>query len=366
MSTDIRLNSGAGSSIDPAQETSTATLLATGESSAKRLTQTAQEDTEAQIIQKMFAAVGHFFSNATTSTSGVKSTAPTDSLPTLPAPVGGLDLNNLMKALAFETRKQACKDGVNSLENRSKDQEQVGKEQLEELSKQIAAMEKKDFWGGILKIFQWIGTIIGVIASAATLVAGTLSANPALITAGVIGCVMAVESIVSQATDGKVSLLNGFTELFKACGMDEETAKIAGMVVQAVIMVATIAVSVASAVKSAAGTATQLSNAVLTKIMDITMKSQRILNFTSAGLGVAQGSLGIANAVFQNEADKAKASSKELEALMEQVRQAFENEQTLLKNEMERVASLMEKTTELVKDCNRTQSNIVSTTPAMA
>lgn len=364
MSTEIRLNTGTGTSIDPQQDAGKATSLPTGETAAKRMDNVAHNDAAMQTIQKVLASIGLLISGTARANDDASSSA--SSLPDLPPPTGGLDLNSLMKALAFETRKQACREGVNSLENRSKDQERIGKEQLDELAKQIAAMEKKDFWGGILKVFQWIGAVIGIIASAASVAGGVLSGNPALITAGVIGCVMAVESTISLASDGKISLLNGITELFKACGMDEEAANIAAMVVQALITVASIAVSIGAAVKGASAKAAQISDQMLQKIFYITMQGQRVLNFASAGLAAGQGALGIANSVFQNDADKSKANSKELEALMEQVRMSFESEQLLLKNEMERAAALMEKTTEMVKDCNRTQSKIVSTAPAMA
>lgn len=369
MSNSVRLDGGAASSTStqPSQDQETATPLATCESFAKQLDKTAQENAAALAIQKMFASAAQILTKATTQKGEARSdSSATSSLPDLPAPTGPLDLNNLLKALAFETRKQACKDGVNSLEGRSKDQEKLGIEQLEELSKQIAAMEKKDFWGGILKIFQWIGAAIGVIAAVASLAVGIATANPALITAGIIGSIMAVESIVSQATDGKVSLLNGITELLKVCGVDEEAAQIAGMAIQMAIMVAAIAVSVVSAVKQVGSKAVELSSKLSEQIFNIAMKSQLVLNITSAALAGVQGSLGIANAIFQNEAEKTKANTKELEALMEQVRMAFENEQTLLKNEMERVSTLLEKVSELVRNCNNTQTKIVSTAPAMA
>lgn len=368
MANDIRLDSGIAPNLGAQSplESHNETPLVTGESPAKRLVKIAQENAEALAIQKLFASVEKIFSSIATQKSDGSSNSAKSSLPDLPVPTGPLNLNTLMKALAFDTRKQACKDGIDSLENRSKDQAELGKAQLDELAKQISAMEKKDFWGGILKVFQWIGALIGVIASAASLVAGALTANPALIAAGVIGCIMATESIISMATDGKVSLLNGFTELFKACGMEEETAQKWAMGVQALITVATIAVSVAAAVSKVPGKAVELSSTVLEKIFTISMKCQMGLNITSAGLAGVQGSLGIANSIFQSDADHTKANSKELEALMEQVRMAFEAEQGLLKSEMERISVLMEKTTELVNDCNRTQSKIVSTAPTMA
>ncbi len=60
-------------------------------------------------------------------------------LPVLSTPVGGMSLDSLMSAIGNEVRKQACKDGVNSLELRAQQQKEVNDKQLEQLAKPPAS-----------------------------------------------------------------------------------------------------------------------------------------------------------------------------------------------------------------------------------
>ena len=67
---------------------------------------------------------------------GVSTSLDIDELPSLPAPAGPLSLDTLLSAIGYETRQQACRDGVNSLELKGEQQAEVNKKELEELQKQ--------------------------------------------------------------------------------------------------------------------------------------------------------------------------------------------------------------------------------------
>ncbi|NCC04264.1 MAG: type III secretion system protein [Proteobacteria bacterium] len=315
-------------------------------------------------------------------------------LPVLSIPVGSMSLDSLMNAIGNEARRQACKDGVNSLELKAQQQKEVNDKQLEQLAKQLEEMQKKAVLNGFLKAFKIIGMIVGAIASAATIVAGALTGNPLLIAAGCIGMAMTVDTLVSTATDGKVSLMAGFEKLGKAMGMNDETAKWFAFGMQMAIMVVAIGVSLgaglagtsSSAAKVGAdaakvGTevakvgaevakvgaqAAQVSTQAAQKALNVILTAQKILNFTSAGLGVAQGATTVASAVVDYNVAQTKITTKELEAILERLRESIEMDRALVENEMERANDLMAKVTEIIKGCAETQAAILTTTPTMA
>jgi len=287
-------------------------------------------------------------------------------LPVLSTPVGSMSLDSLMSAIGNETRRQACKDGVNSLELKAQQQKEVNDKQLEQLAKQLEEMQKKAVLNGFLKAFKIIGMIVGAIASVATIAAGCLTGNPLLVVAGCIGMAMTIDSVLSAATDGKVSLMAGFEKLGKAMGMDDETAKWFAFGMQMAIMVVAIGVSLGAGLASTSASAANVSSQAAQRALDVTLTAQKILNFTSAGLGVAQGTTTIAGAVVDYNVAQTKITAKELEAILERLRESIEMDRALVENEMERANDLMAKVTEIIKGCAETQAAILTTTPTMA
>lgn len=287
-------------------------------------------------------------------------------LPVLSTPVGGMSLDSLMSAIGNEVRRQACKDGVNSLELKAQQQKEVNDNQLEQLAKQLEEMRKKAVLNGFLKAFKVIGMIVGAIASVATIAAGVLTGNPLLVAAGCIGMAMTIDSVLSMATDGKVSMMAGFEKLGKAMGMSDETAKWFAFGMQMAVMVVAIGVSLGAGLASTSASAANVSTQAAQKALDVTIMAQKVLNFTSAGLSVAQGTGTVIGAVIDYNVAKTKITAKELEAILERIREAIEMDRKLVENEMERANDLMAKVTEIVKGCTETQTAILTTTPAMA
>jgi hypothetical protein len=287
-------------------------------------------------------------------------------LPVLSTPVGSMSLDSLMNAIGNEARRQACKDGVNSLELKAQQQKEVNDKQLEQLAKQLEEMKKKAVLNGFLKAFKIIGMIVGAIASVATIAAGVLTGNPLLVAAGVIGMAMTIDSVLSMATDGKVSMMAGFEKLGKAMGMDDEAAKWFAFGMQMAVMVVAIGVSLGAGLASTSASAANVTSQAAQRALDVTLTAQKVLNFTSAGLGMAQGVTTVAGAVVDYNVAKTKITAKELEAILERLRESIEMDRSLVENEMERANDLMAKVTEIVQGCAETQAAILTTTPAMA
>ena len=287
-------------------------------------------------------------------------------LPTLPGPMGALSLDTLLSAIGDEVRRQACKDGVDSLEAKAAQQKEVNEKELEEIAKRLEDMKKKSVLDGFLKAFQIIGVIVGAVASVASIVAGILTANPLLVVAGVMGAIATVDGVVSLASDGKYSIAAGFTELGKAMGMDDETAQWFGFGVNMALTVVSIAVSFGAGIASSAGSiASSSSQAVQTATKVMTTASQ-VTNIASGINSIGTGATTIASAVVDYNISQSQANSKELEAILERIRMSIEMDRDLVEAEMERANELMSEVKEIVDGCNDTQTAMLSINPSMA
>lgn len=294
-------------------------------------------------------------------------------LPTLSLPVGTLSLDTLMSAIGDDVRRQAVQSGVQSLEAKADHQAEVNEKQLAELKKQIEEMAKKKVLNGFLKAFQIIGAIVGAIASVATIAAGALTANPLLIGVGIAAAVMTVDSVVSLASDGKYSMMAGFTALAKACGADDKTAQWIAMGIQIALTVVVVAASCGAALGAGAGAAASTAGSVASTAgqatktaLSITQLAQKITNCLNATLQVANGSATIANAVISYKVEDSKASTKELEAILERIRESIKSDQKLVESEMERANKLLSSVKDIVDNCLSTQATVLGASPALA
>ena len=104
-------------------------------------------------------------------------------LPEIPLSSSPLSLDTLINAIGDDVRRQACRDGVSSLELKAEQQAEVNEKELQEIADRLEEMKKKSVLNGFLKAFKNLGAIVGAIASVASIVAGALTANPLLIAA---------------------------------------------------------------------------------------------------------------------------------------------------------------------------------------
>lgn len=287
-------------------------------------------------------------------------------IPSLPEPIpGSLSLETLINAIGYEQRRTNCKAGLESIEAKAQQQQLANDKQLEEIAKQLEKMDQQKVLNVFKKIFSIIGTIVGAIASAATIAAGAITGNPLLIAAGAIGMVMCIDSIASMASDGKVSLMAGFAELGKAMGFNEKDAQIFALSMQMLMTVATVALSFGAGFANGASGAISSANAA-SKAATVVNTAQKGLNIANGVLTTAQGATTIANSVIQYQADQCKISQKELEAILERIRQAIEMEKDMIEAEMQRSNDLLGKVHDIVQDKNATQQAILTGTPNFA
>ena len=151
-------------------------------------------------------------------------TVPPSDLPTLEAPAHALSIERLVAAIGNEMRRQGVREGLDAIDSQAQEIDQKYSEKLAEIAKEIDKKENQSIWDKICKVFRCIGMALGFIASIATIAAGSAMGNPALIVAGVAALLLTIDSVVSEATGGKVSLSAGFTELGKVFGLSDNTA----------------------------------------------------------------------------------------------------------------------------------------------
>lgn len=282
-------------------------------------------------------------------------------LPTLSAPAGPLSLDTLISAIGDEVRRQACRDGVNSIEIKAEQQESINAKELEEMMKQLEKMKSKSILDGFLKAFQVIGAILGAVASVATIAFGAATGNPLLVAAGVVGIALTVDSALGLATDGKVCIAGGIAAACEACGMDSEKAQMVGMAVSMAISLATIVLNIGGAVQ--AGKATlDGANAIL----NVLSKTTLISNCVNGVNSVATGATGIASSVYSYQIAESKASIKDLEAILERIRTSIDMDKDMVEAEMQRANDLLAAVNEIVESCNATQTSVLTMNPGIA
>lgn len=293
--------------------------------------------------------------------SSPDASSPASDLPKLAAPTaGGLSLETLAQMISNEVRTQATKDGVASIEAKGKERAEINQKKLEEIMDRLESMKSKGILDIFKKIFSWVGVVVGAIASVATIAAGAVTGNPLLIAGGAVMLTMSINSAVSMATDGKVSISAGIAAGLKALGVPEDIAGYIGMGVELAITIVGVGLTMGGSFGSAASTASE----TLSKVADITLKAT---NIASGVVQMGSGATGIAGAVYDYKISNSYADTKELEAILERIKQAQEIELDFMKGVMERAEKLAEDVNELVEGCNESLTNVLtSTPPAMA
>ena len=279
-------------------------------------------------------------------------------LPRLAPPTaGGLSLETLAQMISNETRTQATKDGVASIDAKGKERAEINEKKLEESRDRLDSMKSKGILDVFKKIFSWVGVIVGAIASVATIVAGAATGNPLLIAGGAVMLTMSINSAVSMATDGKVSISAGIAAGLKACGVPEDIAGYVGMACELAITIVGIGLTMGG---SFATTSAQ----TLSKVADIALKSS---NIASSVVQMGSGATNIAGSVYDYKISTSYADTKELEAILERIQQAQDMELDFLKGVMERAEKMLEDVNNIIEGCTESQTAILTNVaPTMA
>lgn len=295
----------------------------------------------------------------------------TSDLPTLPKPLMacGLALETLVNAVGNKERQQATQDGLDRLQQKATEQADTNQEKLEKIREQLDEMASKKVLNGFLKAFQIIGMIIGAVAAVATLAAGCMTGNPLLIAGAVVGMAMLADGITSIATDGEHSISAAITNTAVKNGMNPEDAQWLAFGVQMGMMAVSLAFSLGAAATTATSSVAKLGADVAEKAckaISTLTKVQQGLQIASSINTVGTGAATIASATIDYKINLSQADAKELEAILEQIRQAMNTEEDLLKAEVERASDLMTKVSDIVKNCQQTTAAIAQCAPTMA
>ena len=207
-----------------------------------------------------------------------------------------------------------------------------------------------------MKALKWIGMALSAVASAVTIAVGVLTANPVLVAAGAILAVMTINSIVSEATDGKVSIAAGVAKLAEACGASEETAKWIGFATEMLITLVGVALSFGAGATASAAKAADAAGKVVSIMAKVSSATSVLSGLTTA----AGGGLNIASSVYDYQITTSKAAQKELEAILERLRTAIETETDFLEAVMKRAEELLADVKEIVEGNNEAQTAILT------
>jgi hypothetical protein len=288
-----------------------------------------------------------------------------DALPQLVPPLvaGNISLDELVKAVGLETRQIATKTGLETLKAKAAEAEENNKKEISELQKQLEKMREKKKLSPFMKALKWIGMALAAIATVVTTITAVATANPLLIAGAAFMAAMLVNSIMSEASDGKISLSAGVAELAKKCGASEETAQWIGMGFE-------IGVSLIGTVLSfGAGFSKSVADAMenVGKVIEKVAKIAQFVSLVSGLNTISQGGLGIADSVYTSDITKSQATQKELEAIMARIMEAQDIETKFLESIMKRAEELLSAVQEIVQGSSEAQAAIlVVQAPAVA
>lgn len=287
-----------------------------------------------------------------------------DALPKLlPPSLAGISLEELVKAVGMETRQVATKTGLETLKVKAAEAEEANKKEIEEIQKQLEKLREKEKLSPFMKALKWIGMALAAIATVAVTAIAVATANPLLIAGAAIMIAMTVNTIVSEASDGKYSISAGVAELAKKCGASEETAQWIGMGVE--IGISLIGAALSFGAGFSGGVAKAMETA--SKVTQIAAKVAQAASLASGLVTMAQGGLGIADAVYSSDITKSKATQKDLEAVLARIAEAQDIETKFLESIMKRAEELLSAVQEIVQGNVEAQAAILgSQAPAVA
>jgi hypothetical protein len=282
-------------------------------------------------------------------------------LPKLIAPLiaGNISLEELVKAVGMETRQVATKTGLETLKAKAAEREEANQNKIEEIQKQLEKLREQEKLSPFMKAFKWIGMVLGAIAAVAVAAAAVATANPLLIVGAAIMLTMTVNSIVSEATDGKYSIGAGVAELAKQCGASEETAQWIGMGVEIAITIVGAACTLGAGAAGSAAKAAEMAG----KVAQIAARVGQLASIGTGLTAMAQGGLSIANASYEKAIADSRAAQKDMEAILERIMEAQDIETKFLEAVMKRAEELLAAVQEIVQGNTEAQTAILAGQP---
>ncbi len=278
--------------------------------------------------------------------------------------MGSLSLESLLEALNFNDRKQAVREGLDSIEARGKDRLEANQEKLEQIQENLEKSRSKSILDVFSKAFKWIGIALGAIAAIASIAIGVVGlaaggSGAALIAGGLVMLTMTVNSIVSEATDGEVSIAVGISKLCEKMGISEEASKWIGFACEIAITIVGVALSLGAGSGSLASASAQT-------IGKIAATTARVATAGAAIVSIGSGATTIANAAYDYQIAENQAFLKEIEAILQRIQMADDKDLDYIKSIMQQSEELMQAVNELVAAKGETNTAIQTAAPIMA
>lgn len=336
---------GANDYYQPADATTTANSADSnnpqvGESSNKVSTDTASAEELKEALAKAAESLKELLINTKTSgQEGIFSEKPTLE----PSHLGnisneelkGMGIEAIMLLLNNEDRTASLQATKTSLEIQSSERSRIAQEKVENLQEQCKKIEEQMNASKISKIFKGISAIFNAIAGLATAALGVMTGNPLLIAGGICTTITAVDQAMSVLSDGELSLSKSIASLFG--GSDKA---------QQIVSYVMIGVGCLGALLSGIGGGGDALTSVASLISGIT---QIGVGVTDMQIAISRRDLGI----IQSDA-------KHLEAMMERLQTFQQSALDVLKALMEQKEAAAEAVNDVVKNCNDSLKNIVT------
>ena len=334
--------------------------------------------------------------NAAGSTSPlVRSKAPELALPIVDFGDEAM-VNALMQFLGGKAQNTTLKGLMESV-NQSQDKMSVqNKERLNQIksaAENVQKAENKGFWAKLWGVVAKVATIVASVAAIA-LTGG--AAAPFVIALAAYSIVSTTFSLVNdvvkmaggKGVDWDLSLGEVAKQIAYIAGADEETANkwkmgvdIGMAALTAVVSLASLAKGLVNVIKTgvqsltkaggaAAKTATQVTETtadVASTTAQVTAKTSKVVGqavqgvsgVTGAGATVTSGVLTLDKAEYQKMADNARASAKEIMAMVTKLQKMFDSDTELMQKVMEEQASAEQFISQLFAGIQRTREQSI-------
>jgi hypothetical protein len=243
----------------------------------------------------------------------------------------GMDEDTIMQMLGTENANAIKKTTIESIKAKASMRKSQNEQVLANLQEQYDKMEKQSFWDKLVKGLKIFAAIIGVVAGVAGAV---FSGGSSLaLAAAVVGTLMALESGVSAATDGKVGLGAACTAIFG----EELGPKIAmGITIAAALF--SLGAGIGGSLGKAAENVTKLATVV--KIST---------NVTSGVTSIGSGVAAMGSAMNRYSLENLKADQKELEKVMAMIQALIEQDTKHLEQVLDQSNAMVEGVKEIIQ-----------------
>lgn len=287
--------------------------------------------------------------------------------------LGGLSLETLMDAVGMEQRRTETKAGMSNIEARAQEREQANAEKLKQVQEEIKKLQSRGLLDKFLQAFKYIGMVLAAVASVAMIATGAVGlaaggSGAALIAVGVASLYMLTDSIVQEATDGKVGIGLGFAagKIAEAAGGSESAVMWTKFAVDLAASIALMVASFGAASGKAVGDAVKTGGDAVQAFAKVAGTTAKVATVAGGVNTMAQGATSVASAVNERDIANLQAEQKKLQAILERIAQANELDMEHIKAMMERTEQTLQTVSDIVEEGVATNTAIMTGAPSMA